>query len=63
MFALETKISYQEHTLQELNEALISQQRRIDELENQLNLIREQLKQIPVSGITCSEDEPPPPHY
>jgi len=63
MIALETKVSYQEHTIQELNDVLINQQKRIDVLEDQLNRIREHLKAIPLSGIARTEDEPPPPHY
>jgi len=49
--------------IQELNDVLINQQKRIDVLEDQLNRIREHLKAIPLSGIARTEDEPPPPHY
>jgi len=63
MIALETKVSYQEHMIQELNDVLINQQKRIDVLEDQLNLIQAQLKAIPLSEIARPEDEPPPPHY
>jgi len=63
MIALETKVSYQEHTIQELNDVLINQLKRIDVLENQLNRIREHLKAIPLSEFARPEDEPPPPHY
>jgi len=63
MIALETKVSYQEHTIQELNDVLINQMKRIDALENQLNRVREHLKAIPLSEIARPEDEPPPPHY
>jgi len=60
---LETKISYQEHLLQELNEVITSQQRQIDSLEKEVRRIREYLKQVHTSDIARPEEDIPPPHY
>lgn len=60
---LETKISYQEHLLQELNEVVTSQQKQIDRLEKDLRRILEHLKASRSSGIARPEEDVPPPHY
>lgn len=60
---LETKISYQDHLIQELNEVVFSQQRQIDALEKGLKHIREHLKGSHASDIARPEEEAPPPHY
>ncbi len=60
---LETKLSYQEHIIQELNEVVIRQQKQIDALEKELKHIREYLKQGQSSGLARPDEEAPPPHY
>jgi len=60
---LETKISYQDHLLHELNEVITSQQKQIDSMEKELRRIREYLKQSHSSGIARPEEDVPPPHY
>ena len=60
--ALEIKLSYQEHLIQELNEVVITQQNQVDKLEKSIHQIREHL-----SGgqgqQSAPENESPPPHY
>lgn len=62
--ALEEKLAYQEHTIHELNDALVGQQRRIDQLEARCHALQQR-----VAGLAerLSDDggreEPPPPHY
>jgi SlyX protein len=58
---LETKVAFQEDTIQQLNDALVGQQARIDQLEALLRVLAEQLRagQEPEAEIV----EPPPPHY
>jgi len=63
MIELETKISYQDHLIQELNEVVISQQRQIDALEKGLVRIREHLKGSQSSGLARPDEEALPPHY
>jgi len=63
MMSLETKVSYQEYMIQELNEVLISQQKQISLLQDHLTRIQEQLKSVRNTETSRPEDEPPPPHY
>ena len=58
---LEKKISFQEHSIEELNEIVTDQQIRIDHLEKQLKNFHEQLASGDI--VKKIEDEEPPPHY
>ena len=60
---LETKISYQEHLIQELNDVITHQQKQIDALEAEMKRIRDHLKSSNASNIARPEEEVPPPHY
>ena len=60
---LETKVSYQDHTIQELNEVVIRQQQQIDELEKNVNKLSAHLKAQNPSDLARPEEEAPPPHY
>lgn len=60
---LETKISYQEHLIQELNEVITHQQKQIDAIEVEMKRIRDHLKETSSSQIARPEEEVPPPHY
>ena len=60
--ALETKISYQEHLIQELNEVVISQQNQIDKLDKALRQLQSYINHTE-TGQTTPEQEAPPPHY
>ena len=60
---LETKISYQEDLIQELNQLVISQQKQIDDLKVFSDSLKEQLKEI-LSNIPEGEaGYEVPPHY
>jgi len=61
--ALETKLAFQEDTIQALSDVLIEQQTRIDHLEAMLKLITERLLAQPDEDPAQSAPEPPPPHY
>jgi len=59
---LETRQAFQEDNLLALNDVVVSQQREIDLLRQQVQaLIRRQEEMLGQFGI--SEDEAPPPHY
>jgi SlyX protein len=60
---LETKLSYQDHLIQELNEVVTHQQNQVDRLEVELRRVREHLKSSSSSQIARPEEEVPPPHY
>ena len=59
---LETRQAFQEDNLLALNDVVVSQQREIDLLRQQVQaLIRREEEMLGQFGI--SEDEAPPPHY
>ena len=58
---LEMKAAYLEHTVEELNQALVAQQKRIDVLERELKRLRDQYETG--AFIKKPEEETPPPHY
>ncbi len=60
---LETRLTYQERTIEELNEVVTRQQGQIDVLEEKMEAIIGHLRETssPVEGE--AGDEPPPPHY
>ena len=59
---LESKVAFQEDTIQKLNEVVIEQDARIHGLETSLRLLVENLRDRATSGEIEPEDEPPP-HY
>jgi len=60
---LQTKNAYLEHTLQELNEVMISQQTQINALEKKLQRVLNYLKNNQDSELARVDEEVPPPHY
>jgi len=60
---LETRLTYQERTIEELNEVVTRQQDQIDLLTEKIEAIVSHLRDgaSPVAGDAA--DEPPPPHY
>jgi SlyX protein len=59
--ALETKAAFQEDALQQLSDALIAQQSRIDLLEARVAILTEQVQSRPDDGAALADT--PPPHY
>ena len=59
--ALETRVAYQDQTIEELNGALTAQWKTLDLLTKKLAMLEEQVR----SGgfIADPSGEPPPPHY
>ncbi len=58
---LEKKVAFQEQMIEELNEVLVDQQKKISGFERQLNVMTEKIG----SGdfVKKVEEEDPPPHY
>jgi SlyX protein len=64
LIELETKLAYQEDTIQALNNVLIKQQDQIDRLEQICQLFSKQIKEIGEQDLGDGANvEPPPPHY
>ncbi len=62
---LETRYSYQEELLHQLNETVISQQQQLDQQGRQLQLLNKQLQELRENLPTSEADETQqkPPHY
>jgi len=60
---LETKSSYQEHLIQELNEVVVEQQKQIDALQASMQRMSDYLKNNQGSQLARPDEEVPPPHY
>lgn len=65
LVALEIRAAFQDDMLQQLNDALVAQQLRIDQLELRLQVLTRQLESALAAALDPSEPvpEPPPPHY
>lgn len=61
--ALETRLVFQDHEIQTLNDVIISQQARIDELAEQLRVLQDKMKDMKPSAVGPASEETPPPHY
>ena len=62
LVAIETKLSYQEDLLDQLNSIIIRQQKEIDSLKRELLLLQEKITTINESTENTDMDERPP-HY
>ncbi len=63
VFELESKLAFQEDTLQALNNELLEHQRGIEELQRHVLILAEKLQGSSDSGILRTDEEPLPPHY
>lgn len=59
---LETRLAFQDDTIQALNDELVGQQRIVERLQQQLLLLARRQEEMShrVDGL---DDEAPPPHY
>lgn len=60
---LQTRVSFQDGLLEELNQVVTDQQKQIDRLELMLTTFRAQLENVQQTQMIAQSDEPPPPHY
>jgi SlyX protein len=58
---LETRLAYQDQTIEELNATITAQWAVIDALSRKVNLLDEQARAV--GNIADPRTEPPPPHY
>lgn len=61
---LESRVAFQEETLDQLNDAVSKQELEIERLTRIVKIINQQLKSLRLDDpINAPYDEPPPPHY
>ncbi|MCV6604893.1 MAG: SlyX family protein [Porticoccaceae bacterium] len=61
---LETKLAYQEDTIQALNQVVCRQQDQLDQLQLACETLIERFKDMDAGGAQGQGgEEPPPPHY
>ena len=62
---LESKLAFQDHTVEQLNQVVIAQQREIDQLHKEVERLKQQFKTLAEQASQSHnfDDEPPPPHY
>ncbi len=59
---LESRLAFQDDTLQALNDVLVQQQRVVDRLQLQMAAMLKRHEEL-VGQFESSEEEAPPPHY
>jgi SlyX protein len=62
LIELQSKLSFQEQSLSELNEALVSQQQQIDRLRLHLQILQDRLQGLEEEE-PLQEGQEKPPHY
>ncbi|WP_408640664.1 SlyX family protein [Salinimonas sediminis] len=60
---LQTKVAFQDHTIDELNEALTSQQYQLEKVQVQLKHVLNKVKAMEPDNLAKLSEETPPPHY
>ncbi|WP_392566427.1 SlyX family protein [Utexia brackfieldae] len=60
---LETKVAFQEMTIEELNQMIILLQKESLQYAEQMRLLTEKLQSAQISYIASQSEETPPPHY
>jgi len=60
---LETRLAYDERTLEELNDLVYRQQQTIDRLVEDVARLREQLRLLAPSLVLTPDEDSPPPHW
>lgn len=60
---LETKIAYQEHTIQELNDVIYRQQQQIDRIEIMCKHLMDRIQTLVDTSRSEQLEDERPPHY
>lgn len=60
---LETKVAYQEHTIQELNDVIYRQQQQIDKVEVMCQHLMDRIQSLAASEGGQQPANEKPPHY
>ncbi len=63
LLELQTQLSFQEDIVQQLNEVVTRQQGDIDDLRQELNILKQQIQVMISNQLDSQEENIPPPHY
>ena len=63
LIELETRLAFQDHTLQELNTVIVRQQQEIAALTREIENLKAQFKTLAPELVASRGDDTPPPHY
>lgn len=63
LIEMETKLAFQDNTIEELSDVVYKQQLQIDQLKKELTGVQEKLRVIEPSLTGANDEEPLPPHY
>lgn len=60
---IESKLAFQEQTIETLNQVIVCQQHDMTKLRIQMQSVLDKLASATVSSIASQAEETPPPHY
>ncbi|MEH6625012.1 MAG: SlyX family protein [Motiliproteus sp.] len=60
---LESRLAFQDDSIEQLSDTVARQQRQIDDLTQMVKIINKQLTSSSQDSGSGTADEPPPPHY
>ena len=67
LIELQTQLAFQEHTIAELNDAMINQQKQMDVMRQEIRMLREKFAsledRVELGAASASAQHERPPHY
>lgn len=60
---IESRVAFQDDTIQQLNDVIVRQQQDIEKLTEELQLLKQQMQALAPSLVVDQAQETPPPHY
>ena len=60
---LETRLAFEEHTVQSLSDTVATQAQELARLRLELGALQQRMRSLAPGAVGPREDEPPPPHY
>jgi SlyX protein len=60
---LQSKLAFQDETINKLNEVITDQQNQLDQLREEIRLLGLRIASVAESSNVTEEKESPPPHY